>query len=482
MQVSMSKGNPDYEGFYKSLKDGSELLLAVPKNRNIRVIGHLDADGICASAIMISALIKLNRKYSLTILPTITEESLIDIRAEDDAHIVFVDLGSGMIDIIGKVLDNKRVFILDHHMLQSVASYQNVTQLNPHMYDIDGSDEISGAGVVFLFTQFLTGDKNIEMSRIAVVGAIGDIQEHDGFKRLNNSILDIAIKNNLIEVRRGLKFFGIQTKPLYKLLQYSSDIIIPGVTGSESGAISFLQNIGIEPKSSKGWRKIADLTDEEKKNLIAAIIVKRINKTGSTQQDIFTNTYLLIGEGEDTPFRDAKEFATLLNSCGRLNRASIGIGACLNDKKMKEMAVSNLLDYRKELVNALNWYRDNANTDRIVKKKRYIIINAEDEVMPTIIGTLGSILSKSQDIEKNTFILSLARNHDDTTKISLRITGNPESINLKEIIEGIISKVGHGTSGGHSFAAGAVIDTEFEEQFLKAANEVLEGILIEESI
>jgi single-stranded DNA-specific DHH superfamily exonuclease len=102
--------------------------------------------------------------------------------------------------------------------------------------------------------------------------------------------------------------------------------------------------------------------------------------------------------------------------------------------------------------------------------------------MPTIIGTLGSILSKSQDIEKNTFILSLARNHDDTTKISLRIVGNPETINLKEIIESMISKINHGTSGGHSFAAGAVIDTDYEEKFLKAAEEILGEINIEEQI
>jgi single-stranded DNA-specific DHH superfamily exonuclease len=146
------------------------------------------------------------------------------------------------------------------------------------------------------------------------------------------------------------------------------------------------------------------------------------------------------------------------------------------------MALQNLTDYRKELVTAINWYKDNANSPRVIKKKNYIIINAEDEIMPTMIGTLGSILSKSQDIEKHTFILSLARNHDDTTKISLRITGNPETINLKEVIEQIIQKIEHGSSGGHSFAAGAVIDTEREEEFLKVAAEILESILIEEKI
>ncbi|MGV8086220.1 MAG: DHH family phosphoesterase, partial [Candidatus Woesearchaeota archaeon] len=280
----------------------------------------------------------------------------------------------------------------------------------------------------------------------------------------------------------GLKFFGVQTKPIYKLLQYSSDIIIPGVNGSESGAINFLKSLGINPKTKTGWKKISDLNVEEQQKLIAEIITKRITKTRKDDQDIFTKTYLLIGENEDSSFRDAKEFATLLNSCGRLGRASIGIGACLNDKKMKDMALQNLTDYRKELVTAINWYKENTNSQKVIKKKNYIIINAEDEIIPTITGTLGSILSKSQDIGKNTLILTLARNNDDTTKISLRIVGNPDNINLKEIIEQIIVQLKNGSSGGHSFAAGAVIDTDREEEFLKIAEEILSNIIISEDI
>lgn len=478
----VSYDDPDYEGFHRFMKEAAEEFLKIPKNKAIRVIGHLDADGICASAIMINALIKLNRRYSLTTLPTVTEELLKDVNDESEEYFVFVDLGSGTIDAVGKMLPTKKIFVLDHHQLQSETDYDNITQINPHVFGIDGSVEISGAGVVFLFTQYLTNHKNAEMSRIAIVGAIGDIQENNGFKKLNSEILKVATDNNLLEVKRGLKFFGVQTKPIYKLLQYSSDIIIPGVNGSESGAINFLLSLGIDPKTKKGWKKISDLTVEEQQKLVAGIITRRVNKPNSDAQDIFTNAYLLYGENEDTPFRDAKEFATLLNSCGRLNKSSIGIGACLNDKKMKNMALQNLTDYRKELVTAINWYKDNSNSDRVIKKKNHIIINAEDEIMPTMIGTLGSILSKSPDIDRNTFILSLARNHDDTTKVSLRIVGNPDNINLKEIIEQIINKINHGSSGGHSFAAGAVIDTDKEDTFIKNASEILESIIIEERI
>jgi len=469
----------DYENFRKLIRDGVEYFNSIPQNKSIRLVGHLDADGICASAIMINALMKLNRRYALTTMPTLTEDSLTEIGEEPEEYFIFVDLGYGNLDAVGKVLTKKHIIILDHHIPQSDTVYSNVSQINPHLCNIDGSDEISGAGVVFMFTRELLNGSNIEMSRIAIVGAVGDIQEHDGFKRLNREILELAVTNRLIEVKKGLKFFGVQTKPIHKLLQYSSDIIIPGVTGSESGSINFMIKLGIDPQTKKGFKKISDLTEDEKKRLIAGIIT---HKTKESTEDVLTNTYILLDEKEDTSFRDAKEFATLLNSCGRLNKASIGIGACLNDQRMKSMALDNLSDYRRELVNALNWYKENSDSGKIIKNKKYIIINAEDEVMPTMIGTLGSILSKSPDLGKNTFILSLARNHDDTTKISLRITGNSDAVSLKEIIEEIISKINHGSSGGHSHAAGAVISTDKEDDFIHAAEQVLEKTVIEERV
>jgi RecJ-like exonuclease len=476
--ISNEHYSPDYDAFNLLLKNGADVFRSIPKNKTIRVIGHLDADGICASSILINALIKLNRRYTLTILPTVTEDSLRDVNDESEEYLTFVDLGSGNIDAVGAVLSEKKVFILDHHHLQSETVYPNIVQMNPHMCGIDGSIEISGSGVSFMFTQFLTGNKNIEMSRIALVGAIGDVQENNGFKKLNQDILELALEHKLVEVKKGLKFFGVQTKPVYKLLQYSSDIILPGVNGSESGAINFLLGLGIDPKTKKGWKKISDLTEDEQKSLVAGIIMNRINKSGTDASDIFANSYLLVGENEDSPFRDAKEFATLLNSCGRLSKASIGIGACLNDKKLKDMALQNLTDYRKELVTAINWYKDNSNSSRVTHGRNHIIINAQDDVMPTMIGTLGSILSKSTDIAQNTFILSLARNVDDTTKVSLRVVGNPESVNLKDIIESIIQKINHGSSGGHSFAAGAVINTEKEDEFIGAATVVFEEITL----
>ena len=161
LDSQIRKESADYDAFKNSIKEAAILFNAIPRKESIKVIGHLDADGLCASAIMIHALIKLNRKYSLSILPTISKEALDNINAENCDYVVFVDLGSGSYELVSKTLAKKKIYILDHHMLQSNSNQQNIIQINPHLFHIDGSVEISGAGVVFMFCNELTAGKNI---------------------------------------------------------------------------------------------------------------------------------------------------------------------------------------------------------------------------------------------------------------------------------------------------------------------------------
>ena len=196
--------------------------------------------------------------------------------------------------------------------------------------------------------------------------------------------------------------------------------------------------------------------------------MKRI--TEEKPEDVLGQLYLLEGEKEGSPMRDLREFATLLNACGRMDRASCGIGACLGIEKDKQMALQTLADYKKEIVNALNWYNQD---DTIIKEEGYIIINAKNEIKPTILGTIASIISKSKEIKPETFIMSMARNKDGNTKISLRISKNEKEIDLRGIVKKITDEVG-GEAGGHMQAAGAQIPVEKEEEFITKAKEVLD--------
>ena len=354
----------------------------------------------------------------------------------------------------------------------------NVFFVNPHKFGVNGSIEVSGAGVVYLFASSL--DKKMEeFAHVAIIGAIGDMQEHNGFEKINNDILKTAIGKGKIKVIRGLRMFGAQTKPLHKVLEYSTDPFIPGVSGSESGAIQFLQHIGINPKNGSGWKKVMHLTEEEMKNLVTGVILTRLG--GKNPEDVLGNVYLLREENHESPTKDAKEFATLLNACGRLDKASLGIGACLGDDKIKKRAISLMADYKKEITKSLEWYDQNKASDFVTKGNGYILINAQDKIRPTIIGTLASILSKSNGI-KEKFVMSMAQIADGTTKVSLRMSRNDESTDLKQIIFKIIENIPNCEAGGHANAAGALIPTNFEEEFIKKAKVILEKNAMEEIV
>ncbi|MBS3101054.1 DHH family phosphoesterase [Candidatus Woesearchaeota archaeon] len=469
-----------YEDFELQVRNAAEAFRQIDKKEVIRVISHLDADGISACSIMIKLLNNENRKYSVSIVQQLNRAVLSQLAAEPYKCFIFTDIGSGVAFEIRELLKDRKVFVLDHHSIEHYSPADNIVLVNPHICGIDGGREISGAGVVFRFACAV--DRVMEdLAHIAIIGAIGDLQEQNGFLRLNQEILDIAVKKDKIQVKKGLRIFGSQTKPLHKALEYCTDPYIPGVSGSESGAIQFLSQIGIEPKNGNGWKKIVHLDEEEMKKLVTGIIMKRLNE--ANPDDVLGNVYILPHEEEESPTRDAKEFATLLNACGRLGRASLGIGACLGDKKIKQQAIRSLGDYKKEIVNALNWYNDNKFSDDIFWGNKFVIINAKQSVMSTMIGTLASILSKSNVMTNNTFILSMAQAIDGNTKVSLRTTNNLNgNLDLKNIIEEIINGIGNSESGGHQNAAGAVIPTEKEANFIGQAKEILGKYAMEERI
>lgn len=469
----------NYNKFEESIENAVNRFKSLNKNERIRVISHIDADGICACAILLKALNLENRNYSISIVQQLNEPVLTNLSKETYNYYFFTDLGSGQLDMINKRLKDKTVFILDHHTPQKTELNENIIHVNPHLYDIDGGTEISGSGVVFMFTEKLNNKK--DMAHIAIIGAIGDLQDNNGFKKLNNQILQKAVENKKITLKKGLRVFGMQTKPLHKTLEYCTDPYIPGVSGSESGAIQFLKHIGIEPKSSNGWKKMIHLTDDEMKKLVAGVVIKRADE--ENPDDVIGNIYLLNEEEDESPLKDAKEFATLLNSCGRLNKSSIGIGVCLNDKTAKKKAIENVDNYKKEIIKAMDWYNSNKKTKDIIQGSGFIIINAKENILTSMAGTVASILSKSNDIKKGTFILSLARNiMDDTTKVSLRIVGRNKDNDLRSIIDQIIKPIQGAESGGHKEAAGAIIPTEKEPEFIKEAERILNLNSMEEKV
>ena len=466
-----------YENFRKLVSVAADEFRKVSKNEIIRVISHLDADGLSSAAILKETLERDGRNYSLSTVHQLDEKFIKQLVNEPYATFFFTDIGSGQINLVKKHLNSKKIFILDHHQFDDSDKSENVIHVNPHLVGINGSTEVSGSGVTYLFAKALRKE-NVDLAHVAILGAIGDVQEERGFEKLNSQILEDAKKTGKIKEITGLRVFGAQTRPLHKIIERSTDYPIPGVTGSESASVMFLQQIGINPKKGTAWKKLSDLTDQELQKLATGLILRRLGE--EKPEEILGPVYIFREEEKDSPLRDAKEFATLLNACGRLGKASIGIGACFGGREIKGKAVKALSEYKRAIAGAMRWY-NNASSG-IIRQNGYLIINAEENVRPTIIGTVASIISKSGTLAQGTFILSMAQMPEEgKTKISFRISGNANGKNLREVIGKIVEPL-NGIAGGHHEAAGALIDTEKESEFIENAKLILAAQSMEERL
>ena len=222
--------------------------------------------------------------------------------------------------------------------------------MNPHLFNYDGSYTISGAGTTYLVSKAL--DKaNMDLSALAIVGACGDIQDRKYGKLmgLNRDILSDGKKLEVINPKIDIRYFGRETRPIYKLLQYANDPVIPGITGRESSCITFLQELGIKLKHGDSWRRWIDLTKNERSIIISHIAqILLIKGFGyKITKKIIGEVYILEKEEEGTEVHDAKEFATLLNSTARYEKYDIGLKVCLGDRdKYLKKAKSLLLGHR----------------------------------------------------------------------------------------------------------------------------------------
>ena len=181
------------------------------------------------------------------------------------------------------------------------------------------------------------------MSPLGLLGAIGDQQdkgEKGAFLGINKSIEEDAVKIGCLEIKIDMIFYGHETRPIPKAIAYTTEPFIPGLSGSEENCVAFLKMIGIKSKASGKWRTLRDLNKNDKQTLFSTLSKHMVSQGSSAEiiHKLIGTIYTLTKEEPHTPFRDCREYSTLLNACGRIGHPSIGISVVLGDRNeaMKE--------------------------------------------------------------------------------------------------------------------------------------------------
>jgi single-stranded-DNA-specific exonuclease len=310
------------ETFLAAIKDAADRIDACEGEQLI--IADLDADGIAGAAILASALERLGKPYQVQIVPHLTNRSVKRLAEKDAELIILVDIGATHLKEISSILPEEKLLLVDHHYPDDLES--PLATLNPANHEMDGSKDICSATMAYFLAEDLD-TANEDLTPLALVGIIADAQEKDGFQGLNEEIVMLGKDLGLVEEEERLKLFGYERRSVLGLMIGSHDLKIEGVTGDPEGAKAFLQELGIPLEGRRGQTRYWELSDEQKELLFEE------GKKRATKEPAVAPYYSF--PKERGMFKDARQYSTLLNACGRLEKANIGIAICMGDESAR---------------------------------------------------------------------------------------------------------------------------------------------------
>ena len=471
----METSESQIAGFLDSAKLAAKAIVeTVEDDGLIHVFSHLDADGIAAAGIIGKALLRLDARFRIRITQWI-EEKIFEVLSDKPQLIVFSDLGSGYTDLLREKLADFKIVILDHHQVVGHDS-PNFVHVNPHLHGIDGARDISGAGVAY-FAARAIDEANVDSAPVAVVGALGDLQDKHDQRMLggmNERIVQEAVKEGILTVEKDLIFFGRETRPIHRMLANTTTPFIPGISGEEGNSLAFLKNLNIEPRNGEKWRALRDLSDDEKRRLCTALADYLLSKgLRFDVGDLIGHVYVLNHEEPWTPLRDAREFAVLLNATGRMDRSSLGVTVCMGGRGSAfEEAVKVLEDYRRAINKYLGWVME--KPERMREMENIYVVYGENFINDKIVGAISSILSGGLPNPEKPLIAYANVEDQGLAKISARTVDAvvARGINLGDIMQAAAEKC-EGKGGGHNIAAGAQVPLEKINAFISIVNELV---------
>ena len=498
--VTLEKLNVDLKrikySFFKYVKN-----LEAP----IQIYTHLDADGLSSGAILGKMLYRENIPFQITVLRQLERKEIKKISDKVDDYnnyLIFSDFGSGQYQELQSELIHNRSFnnflILDHHIPQNVSSKEDINliaeihestkewHINPYFFGINGSLEISGAGISYYFAKCVNPE-NIDLSPLALIGAVGDVQNqglNKSFLGVNKLILEDAMNSGNIQVVNDLNFSTL--KPLNEAIAYSKEVNLPGLSKDVNRTLIFLKTKGILMENSEGKVKTLNELDQDEKQKVSSAIIEYASirldlEPSKIIKRLIVNRYLLKNEIFGSEIHDIQEFSKLLNACGRTHNASLGIAIAMGDRKdLYQQSKDVIKSYRKSLVESLSWIE---NEEKIQQKDSIQYFFGEEVIPESIIGTITSILifehGKGVDISKPIFGLA-KRTDEDVYKVSGRAHEKivNQGVNLSVVIREAsnLSNI-DSLGGGHPPAAGTKIPIDKLDVFLENCNIIVRNQL-----
>ena len=449
----------------EEIKKIAEIFKKIIRKKHVRIYTQYDADGITSASIIAKVLIREGCNFELRVLKQLNSKTVKEVNFSENDFLIFLDMGSGQINLLKDAIEKTNVLIIDHHE-PIKYEHPNLLHINPLLFGED-SEKYSTSLLSFIFSKFVD-PKNIDQIDLAIVGAVGDRRD-EGIKVGEVSrVLEEAKIFGFVNVIKDLKLFG-SSRPLFKVIAYSFEPLIPSVYGNEAAALQFLKDLGISLKSENEWRTLKDLTEEEKAIIADGII--REKKDLVDFSEVFGEVFILSKKPEF--LADSREFSMLINACSRMGEPDLGIRLCLGDYSVYSKSLEKIEEYKKQIAKSMSFIENSG----VVEKENGIFILGVNVVPDYLIGTITSMILSLRKPDKPVFGLA----YDSTTNM-IKVSARKQSgwnINLRDILVNVVSELG-GEAGGHKGAAGAYIPLGKEYEFIEKVNKMIGDMNAEE--
>ncbi|HME18434.1 MAG TPA: DHH family phosphoesterase, partial [Nitrososphaerales archaeon] len=413
---------PDLEGLlgrYESLS--KDILKLASDGRKVIVVTHVDADGLASGSAVFAALTRAGANVTVRCVPDLDPKLIGELASQRYDFHIFTDLASTLLAELEDAFDG-RFLVIDHHQL-SEQDMQKPTVVNAWRYGYDGGREACSASMAYLFAR-AASPSNRDLAPLAVVGAVADRQDagpNRSLTGLNRVSLEDAQSAGLVTASKDLLFTGRETRPIHEAVALTSTPYLPGLTGSKDLVLSTLHQAGLRLKDGGSWRTISSL-DSAEKGKLTEVIAANLGATGGgadALNGLVGEVYTLEFEDAFTPLRDAREFATLLNACGRMGVTGTGVSVCLGERsEALNSAMRTLAEYRVSLNRSIQGLVDDPS--RMERHGTLVIVGAGGLVDEKLLGPVASILTSSPEY-RDKVVVALTNSGDSQLKVSSRV-------------------------------------------------------------
>ncbi|HET6581434.1 MAG TPA: DHH family phosphoesterase [Methanoregula sp.] len=453
-------------GFCDDVKAAAEQIMAAPE---ITIISHIDADGIACEAILSQAISRLEIPVRSVFVRQLEPLTMPQVPSDSSLK-VFTDLGAGQQNLLlERGFLEKEVIIVDHHVNKPCE--RQYTQVNCLPY---GHARMSAAGVSYLIAKQLD-EVNIDLAKLAIIGNVGDMMAREKcglVGPVRDIIVEDGVRHQSVEVRKkDLNCYGTATRPVYLSLAYNDDPFIKGISNNPEGARQFLKRLGIKQQKSDGrWFVWEEISVDDRRIIISAL-AEQLIANGERVDRLLAETYGFPDEIPRTPLRNAQEYATVLNACGRWSKPQVGGAILRGDRGTAYRDAEHMLNNHRAIIRDLLQFILDSGVKEL-ENLQYIHVGGR--YPDTIVGIGAGMALSKLNSAKPILIMCEVPEDKALTKVSMRTNERvvEKGVDLQQALNDASTEYGGG-GGGHRIAAGAYIPKTAEQEFVDRVNKIL---------